>query len=193
MYSYIKHGKCKTFDDIVAGKVRKWGKSESRKIEGKKISMLFSYHSIFLTFPTFGLSPLSDFRTPNEKMTKTELIKQITAIIGKPKVLELSRILKEQRFALDDMIDITFHADKAVSFRAVWILENVFLTDPESYLPSLNYLIERFKDVKHQSCMRHYAKIIMHITAPDAPASLQIKLKEIDFEPVVEQLFDWMI
>jgi hypothetical protein len=126
-------------------------------------------------------------------MTQADLIKQITGIIGKPKVLELSRILKEQQFALRDIIDITFHADKAVSFRAVWILENVFLTDPESYLPDLHYLIDRFKDVKHQSCMRHYAKIIMHITEPDAPQSLQTKLKEIDFEPVVEQLFDWMI
>ncbi|MDN3582654.1 hypothetical protein [Mucilaginibacter flavus] len=126
-------------------------------------------------------------------MTQTELIKQISETIGKPKVLELSRILKEQQFALRDIIDITFHADKAISFRAAWILENIFFTDPERYLPDLQYLIERFKDVKHQSCMRHYAKIMMHITEPDTSASLQLKLKEIDFEPVVEQLFDWMI
>src|SRR5947209_9197407 len=97
-------------------------------------------------------------------MTREELIKQITDIIGKPKVLELSRILKEQQFALHDLIDITFHPDKAVAFRAVWILENVFLTDPESYLPDLEYMILRIKEIKHQGCMRHYAKIIMHIT-----------------------------
>jgi hypothetical protein len=126
-------------------------------------------------------------------MTQSELIQKITSIIGKPKVLELSRILKEQQFALHDLIDITFHPDKAVSFRAVWILENVFLTDPEAYLPDLQYMISRFKEVKHHGCMRHYAKIIMHITEDKAPQSLQLKLQQIDLEPVVEQLFDWMI
>ncbi|WP_439697287.1 hypothetical protein ACFGVS_02410 [Mucilaginibacter sp. AW1-7] len=126
-------------------------------------------------------------------MTKSELIERITGIIGKPKVLELSRILKAQQFALHDLIDTTFHPDKAVAFRAVWILENVFLTAPESYLPDLEYMISRIKEVKHPGCMRHYAKIIMHITDAKAPESLQLKLQEINFEPVVEQLFDWMI
>jgi hypothetical protein len=126
-------------------------------------------------------------------MDKAGLIKNITSIIGKARVLELSRILKEQRFALRDLIDITFHPDSAIAFRAVWILENFFLTDPESYLPDLQYMISRFKDVKHHGCMRHYAKIIMHVTEAKAPASLQLKLKEINLEPVVEQLFDWMI
>ena len=126
-------------------------------------------------------------------MTKSELIKQIANIIGKPKVLELSRILKAQQFALHDLIDVTFHPDKAIAFRAVWILENVFLTDPESYLDDLHYMISRFGEVKHPGCQRHYAKIIMHITDVNAPESLQLKLQEINFEPVVEQLFDWMI
>jgi len=126
-------------------------------------------------------------------MTQAELIKKITGIIGKPKVLELSRILKEEHFALRDLIDITFLQDKAVAFRAVWILENVFLSDPEIYLDDLHYMISRFGEVKHAGCQRHYAKIIMHITDAKTPESLQLKLREINFEPVVEQLFDWMI
>jgi hypothetical protein len=126
-------------------------------------------------------------------MTQAELIKQLSITIGKPGILKLSRMLKEQCFPLRDIIDITFHPDKAVAFRAVWLLENVFLTDPEGYLDGLLYLISRFKAVKHQGCMRHYAKIIMHVTDAKVPLSLQLKLNEIDFEPVVEQLFDWMI
>ena len=126
-------------------------------------------------------------------LTPQQLIKQLSDTIGKPGILKLSRILKEQRFPLRDIIDITFHPDKAVGFRAVWLLENVFLTDPEGYLDDLRYLISRFKENRNQSCMRHYAKIIMHITDAKVPESLQLKLNEIDFEPVVEQLFDWMI
>jgi hypothetical protein len=33
----------------------------------------------------------------------------------------------------------------------------------------------------------------MHITSPKAPLRIQQKLAVIDLQPVVEQLFDWMI
>jgi hypothetical protein len=126
-------------------------------------------------------------------VTQTELLKQISNTIGKMKVLELSRILKEQNFSLRDLIDITFYADKDIAFRAAWILENVFLQNPGIYEPDLEYLLSRIKNVKYAGCQRHYAKIIMHITDKKAPISIQQKLQQIDLEPTVEQCFDWMI
>jgi hypothetical protein len=126
-------------------------------------------------------------------LNQQQLTDQLSNTIGKPGILKLSRLLKEQDFPLRDIIDITFHPDKAVGFRAVWLLENIFLTDPEVYLDDLRYLISRFKENRNQSCMRHYAKIVMHVTDAEAPPSLKAKLNDIDFEPVVEQLFDWMI
>ena len=126
-------------------------------------------------------------------LSQQQLTEQLSSSIGKIRILKLSHLLKEQGFPLHDIIDITFHPDKQVGFRAVWLLENIFLTDPEAYLNDLHYLISRFKENRNQSCMRHYAKIIMHVTDANAPASLQLKLKDINFEPVVEQLFDWMI
>jgi hypothetical protein len=126
-------------------------------------------------------------------ISKEELIKQISNTIGKTKVLELSRILKDEAFALRDLIDLTFYADRDIAFRAVWILENVFLKDPLIYETDVEYLISRIKDVKHASCKRHYAKIMMHITAKKAPPVIRKKLQQINLEPVVEQCFDWMI
>ena len=126
-------------------------------------------------------------------ITREELIKQLSGTMGKTKVLELSRILKEQRFALRDLIDLTFNADRDIAFRAAWILENVFLQEPSRYEANLDYLVSRIKEVKHASCQRHYAKIMMHITGKKAPESIQQKLRQIDLEPVVEQCFDWMI
>ncbi|HTD99720.1 MAG TPA: hypothetical protein VK668_10545 [Mucilaginibacter sp.] len=111
----------------------------------------------------------------------------------KTKVVKLSAILEKQDFALRDLINITFHPDKNIAFRAAWILENLFLQKPESYLNDIDYLFERIKDVKNESCKRHYAKIVMHITAPKAPLLIKQKLEKIDLEPVVEQFFDWMI
>jgi hypothetical protein len=126
-------------------------------------------------------------------MDQTALLKQISATIGKMKVLELSRILKEEQFALRDLIDLTFYPDKNIAFRAAWILENVFLQQPARYEPDLDYLISRMKDVKYESCQRHFAKIIMHITGKKAPEIIQQKLQQLDLERVTEQCFDWMI
>jgi len=126
-------------------------------------------------------------------LTQPQLVQQLSATIGKTKVLELTKILKEQQFALRDLIDITFHEDKNIAFRAAWILENIFLITPERYVNDLDYLVNRLKDVNYLSCQRHYVKIIMHITAPKAQHSIQLKLQEINLEPVIEHLFDWMI
>ncbi|MBC7399055.1 MAG: hypothetical protein H7289_03855 [Mucilaginibacter sp.] len=126
-------------------------------------------------------------------MDQTELVKQITANIGKVKVLHLTKILNEQQFDLRDLIAITFHPDKDVAFRATWLLENVFLQKPEVYLPQLDYLLSGINNVKHPGPQRHYAKIVMHITDADAPQIIKDKVATIDFEPIVEKLFDWMI
>ena len=126
-------------------------------------------------------------------ITTEELIKQISTRIGKKKVLELSRVLRDEQFALHDLIDLTFYVNRDIAFRAVWILENVFLKDLVRYEPDLEYLILRIKDVKYASCQRHYAKMMMRITAKKSPAVIRQRLQEIDLEPVVEQCFDWMI
>ncbi len=126
-------------------------------------------------------------------MTQTELSKQISNTIGKTKVLELTRILREQKFALRDLIDLTFHPEKDIAFRASWLLENVFLENPEVYNDELYYLLSRVSEVKYESCQRHYAKILMHITSPKAPKTIKQQVLEFDMEPIVEQCFDWMI
>ncbi|WP_183561233.1 hypothetical protein [Mucilaginibacter sp. SP1R1] len=126
-------------------------------------------------------------------LNQQQLIKEISATIGKTKVVELSRILKKEQFSLYNLIDITFNPDPHIAFRAAWILENIFLTKPESYVNEMEYLISRFKEIDNPSCMRHYTKIVMHITDIKAPETIKQKLQTINLEPVIEQLFDWMI
>ena len=126
-------------------------------------------------------------------ISKSDLIKQITGTIGKTKVLELTRILKEEQFALRDLLNLTFDPNKDIAFRAAWILENIFLQDPARYESDLEYLLSRIKDVKYASCQRHYVKILMHITQPKTLSVIKNQLDKIDLEPIVEQCFDWMI
>lgn len=126
-------------------------------------------------------------------LTADELIKEISATIGKLKVLKLSTILKKQQFALRDLIDITFHTDKNIAFRAAWILENLFLQYPDKYIDDIDYLLLQIKDITNPACKRHYAKIVMHITSAKALLGIQQKMARTDLEPVIEQLFEWMI
>jgi hypothetical protein len=68
-------------------------------------------------------------------LTQDELLQQLSATIDKTKVNKLSAIIREQRFALRDLIDLTFYPDKTIAFRAAWLLENTFLYKPGLYLP----------------------------------------------------------
>lgn len=126
-------------------------------------------------------------------MNKTELANQITNGIGKTTILRLTETLDKTDLELDDLVAITFHADKDVAFRATWLLENVFLQHPEKYIDKLEHLLSVIPKVKHPGPQRHYAKIVMHITEPHAPQILHDKVQQLDMEPVVEQLFEWMI
>lgn len=126
-------------------------------------------------------------------LTKDELISEISQAIAKAKVIKLTAILEKQNFSLHDLIDITFHEDKNVAFRAAWLLENLFFRNPGLYPKELRYLIQQFRNVTNPSCKRHYVKIIMHITMAKANAAIQQLLAIIDLEPVAEQLFDWII
>ena len=126
-------------------------------------------------------------------LSPDDLIKEISATLVKAKVVKLTNILEKQQFALRDLIDITFYPDKNIAFRAAWILENLFLKKPLCYLNDMEYLLGRITEVKNESCKRHYAKIVIHITAHKAPLPIQQKLSGIDLEPVIEQLFDWLI
>ncbi|MBS1503589.1 MAG: hypothetical protein JST32_16085 [Bacteroidetes bacterium] len=126
-------------------------------------------------------------------LSKVGLIDEISKTMVKTKVGKLTAILDKQHFALRDLVDVTFHEDKNIAFRAAWILENFFLKKPGAYSDDLEYLVSRVKDVTWPSCQRHYAKIMMHITAKKAPPIIREKLETMDLEPIVEKLFDWVI
>jgi hypothetical protein len=129
----------------------------------------------------------------DSKITKEQLVKQLKADITKGFIERLSATMREHDFDLNELIDITFHSDKQIAFRAAWLLDATILYDPERYLQNLDYLIERIKDVSNESCKRQYSRIMMHLTAPNAPESIKLKLQVLNLDDVVEQFFDWII
>jgi hypothetical protein len=123
----------------------------------------------------------------------TNLINEISKSISKNKVLKLSELLRKRDFDTNQLIDLTFHNDKGIAFRAAWLLENLILNYQEASIPYFPYLLSRLKDVTNHSCMRHYAKIVMHLTSPRAAQPVRAALQQLDLEPTVAQCFDWII
>lgn len=123
----------------------------------------------------------------------TNIITEISKTIGKKKVLKISDLLSTKNFDTTELINLTFHADKGVAFRAAWILENLILNHQEAAIPYIPYFLSRLKDVTNSSCMRHYAKILMHLTSPRAPQAVRNAMQQLDLEPAIEQCFDWII
>lgn len=126
-------------------------------------------------------------------MDQQKLIEHIKETFGKLKVLELSRILKKEQFDLRELIQITYHNEEAIAFRAAWIMENLYLQQPEIYVSHLADILNAMPAIKWPGVKRHYAKIVMSATSPKAPKAIKDKLAQLDMEPVIEQLFDWII
>ncbi|MBK0378944.1 hypothetical protein [Mucilaginibacter segetis] len=51
---------------------------------------------------------------------KEQLIEQLMTTFGKTKVDQLSAILNNNQFDINELIDVTFHPDKTIAFRAAW-------------------------------------------------------------------------
>lgn len=126
-------------------------------------------------------------------LTYDQLIKDLTVDPTKGFIERLSVTLREQHFNIDQLIDLTFHPDVQVGFRAAWLLDTTMLAAPRQYVEHLEYFVKRMGEVTNASCKRHYTRIIMHLTAPDAPDAVKQKLAGLDLETVVEQCFDWII
>ncbi|RYY37330.1 MAG: hypothetical protein EOP46_02975 [Sphingobacteriaceae bacterium] len=126
-------------------------------------------------------------------LSKNELLKQIESTIGKPKVLELTALMRQHSFPLPNLVDLTFHPDKNMGFRASWLLENVLLANADGFIDDLPYLIQHFPEVNNPSSQRHYANIMIRLTSPKATTAVKEKVADIDMECVVEKLFDWLI
>jgi len=126
-------------------------------------------------------------------LTQDQLIEKLITDRNKGFIDRLAVILKEQDFDIEQLIDLTFHPDKTLGFRAMWLLDTIMLSNLEHYAVYLPYLLSRIREVDNESCKRHYARIMLHMTMPNAPETARQTLEKTDLEDTVEQFFDWII
>lgn len=121
------------------------------------------------------------------------LLETIKTTLQKNKVEKLAAISSEETFSVKDLIDLSFHQDEQIGFRAAWILENVFANHQQRFLPYALYFFEKFSLQTNLSAMRHYVKILAFMTKKNASPVVKKIIIDYDTDKLVETVFSWLI
>ncbi|MNJ92932.1 hypothetical protein D3C87_106070 [compost metagenome] len=124
---------------------------------------------------------------------KEQLIEDIKTTLSKTKVDLLAQIATKQANAVKDIIDLTFHPEEKIAFRAAWILENVYINDQKGFAAHADYFLARFSSQNNLSARRHFGKILALLSKKNAPQEIKKILQEYSTEELVETTFAWLI
>jgi hypothetical protein len=95
--------------------------------------------------------------------------------------------------AVADLLEVSFHRQKEVGFRASWMLERIMAQKPAEFAPYVGQFLGLLPAQKNLSAMRHYGKIVALLTDKKADPIYKSLLPQLDFEPVIATLFSWLI
>jgi len=124
---------------------------------------------------------------------KEQLLEDIKTTLQKTKVELLAQIAVKQADAIKDIIDLTFYSEEQIGFRAAWILENIYINNPQNFVPYVNYFLDNFSRQNNLSARRHFGKILALLTKKNAPQEIKAALAKYDTEKLVETAFAWLI
>lgn len=124
---------------------------------------------------------------------KQQLVEDIKTTLSKNKVELLAQIAAKETNAVKDIIDLTFHPEEKIAFRAAWILESVYINNPQNFVPFVSYFLDRFSRQNNLSARRHYGKILALMSKKSAPSEVKTILETYDTDPLVETTFAWLI
>lgn len=121
------------------------------------------------------------------------LIDSIKTTLSKTKVEKLAAIASNGTFSAKDLIDLSFHQDKQIGFRAAWILERVYSNHQLNFLPFVNYFLDKLHKQHNLSALRHYVKILAFMTGKRATVEIKAIITDYETDNIVEVVFAWLI
>ncbi|RXF70492.1 hypothetical protein [Arcticibacter tournemirensis] len=119
-------------------------------------------------------------------MTKDDLLKALQQTLIKTKAVKISDLSELKGYSLTDLLDLTFHHETAIAFRAAWVLETVQERFPERFDPLLTEFLNKYPLQKNFSSQRHYTKILFSLIEKNRIAP------GFDFEQIIESTFEWL-
>lgn len=126
-------------------------------------------------------------------MEMTELLELIKTTLQKNKVTKLALLAENDGFLINELIDLTFHQDEQIGFRAAWILENIYANHLNSFIPFSIYFLDRFSEQNNLSARRHFVKILAAMTYKKAPSQIKEFINSYNTENIVKTVYSWLI
>jgi hypothetical protein len=126
-------------------------------------------------------------------MKKTRLIVNLNHTLTKHEINKILNSKHTELFNIKELIDLTFNEVKQVAFRAAWILENIYISYPDRFIPTAVYFLDRFTVQDNLSCRRHYGKILALMTSKKASPTVKEIIDNYQTDHLVETVFSWLI
>ncbi len=121
-------------------------------------------------------------------MTKVEWLPDLKNKIGKKTAQHLAQLASANVDALKYLIDMSFHHDPQIAFRAAWILECAFDFSKDCFVVCWPDFFSAYLKQNNNSCRRHYTKIMMGLSERRSGY-----LDQYDLSNLVEVTFEWLI
>ena len=121
------------------------------------------------------------------------LLTIIKSTLSKKRVEELAIIIVDSEFSIKDLIDLTFHVEEQVGFKASWILETVYINNSACFIPHITYFLTKFHQQDNLSSRRHFGKILALMTAKKTPSYIAETIRMCETDKLVETVFSWLI
>ncbi len=125
-------------------------------------------------------------------MTYNSLLESLKTTLQKTKVEKLAAIASES-FSVKELINLTFHQEEQIAFRAAWILENVYALHQERFLPHAKYFLIKLPEQNNLSARRHYSKILAAMTRKNASLEIKEIILHYDTGIIADTIFSWLI
>ncbi|TCD10616.1 hypothetical protein EZ449_09750 [Pedobacter frigidisoli] len=113
--------------------------------------------------------------------------------LGKTKVEELASFSLTENFSAKDLIDLSFHKDEQIGFRAAWILERIYSNHIERFMPHAIYFLQKLPFQHNLSALRHYVKILAFMTKKNASPEIEEIIVNYNSDNLVDVVFAWLI
>ena len=126
-------------------------------------------------------------------MQSNFLLPLIKSTLSKRRVEELAKAVVESKFSIQELIDLTFHPEDQVGFRASWILETLYINNVVSFVPHVTYFLTKFHQQQNPSSQRHFGKILALMTHKKAIQPIKKIVNHYETEALVETVFSWLI
>lgn len=126
-------------------------------------------------------------------MDKDELIARLDAPMKFQMVANSTAIIENFDLDINDLLDISFHKKKEIAFRAAWMLEYIVTHRPKEFYSHIESFLLLLPKQKNLSAMRHYAKIVVLMTARKSSSLYKEVLSRVNLDQVIETLFSWLV